>query len=341
VKRSVRIVDYDPRWPAIYAKERDRILGVVADKVVAIEHVGSTAVLGLGAKPIIDIMIAVRRLSRAEQCIKPLRSIGYEYVPEHEKELPERRYFRKGPHGVRNRHFHLHMVEHNGDFWRQHLLFRDYLRSHPDVAQKYCRLKKELAERHASDSEAYTRAKASFIESVLEKASASLKHHLRYVRLPAQVLEIYDDLAYESKKVIVGRSRITSIHSIVFDGKTVLHAGFPITFFEFPGKWFSIAKVRNLHGKHTGYYCDITTPPKRLEDGSIEVTDLFLDLWVSPDLKYKVLDQDELEEAMEKGWISRRLYERAGKELKKLVASVERKDFPPPIVRQLERRLKL
>jgi len=121
----------------------------------------------------------------------------------------------------------------------------------------------------------------------------------------------------------------------------VLQAGFPITYFELVGKWFNIVKVRNLRGEHTGYYCDITAPPKLLKDGSVEITDLFLDLWVSPDLRYRVLDQDELEEALKEGWISEQLYARAKKELKKLVALAEMKDFPPRLVRQLERRLKL
>ena len=68
--------------------------------------------------------------------------------------------------------------------------------------------------------------------------------------------------------------------------------------FKLVGKWFNVVKVRNLRGEHTGYYCGITARPKLLEDGSVEITDLFLDLWVSPDLRYRVLDQDELEEAL-------------------------------------------
>jgi len=299
VRRPVIIVDYDPRWPTIYSKEKDRILSVVGNKVAAIEHVGSPAISGLGAKPIIDIMVAVRQLSDAKECIEPLRSIGYEYVPEYEKELPERRYFRKGPEGVRNKHFHLHMVQHGGDFWKRHLMFRGYLRCHPEVAQQYCELKRKLAEKHALDREAYTDAKTPFIESILTQAVANPRLHLRYIRLPAQVLEMYDDLVCQSRKVIVGRSQITSTHSIEFDGKMVLQAGFPITYFELVGKWFNVVKVRNLCGEHTGYYCDITAPPKLLKDGSIEITDLFLDLWVSPDLEYRVLDQDELEAAFQ------------------------------------------
>jgi predicted RNA-binding protein associated with RNAse of E/G family len=233
------------------------------------------------------------------------------------------------------------MVQHGGDFWKRHLMFRDYLRSHPDVAQQYCELKRKLAEKHGRDREAYTDAKTSLVESVLAEAGASPRHHVRFIRLPTRVLEKYDDLIYQSRKVIVGRSQAISMHSIEFDGKVVSQAGFPITYFELMGRWFNVVKVRNLRGEHTGYYCDITTPPKLLKDGSVEITDLFLDLWVSPDLRYMVLDQDELEEALKKGWVSEQLYVRANRELKKLVALVEMKDFPPRSVRQLEKRLKL
>ena len=92
----VIIVEYDPRWPTLYEEERERILRAVGDLVVAIEHVGSTAVPNLGGKPIIDIMPAVRRLEDAELCVEPLGGIGYEYVPEYNDIIPERRYFHKG-----------------------------------------------------------------------------------------------------------------------------------------------------------------------------------------------------------------------------------------------------
>jgi predicted RNA-binding protein associated with RNAse of E/G family len=114
-----------------------------------------------------------------------------------------------------------------------------------------------------------------------------------------------------------------------------------VVYFELVGKWFNVIKIRNLQGKHTGYYCDIATPPKLLEDGSIETTDLFLDLWVSPDLRYRVLDDKELDEALKKGWITKQLYEKARKELKKLAALVEQRKFPPLLVRQLEEELRL
>ena len=171
VTYPVEIVDYDPQWPVLYEEEKSRILNVIGRRIVAIEHIGSTAVPGLAAKPIIDIIVAVRHLIDAGECIEPLQSIGYEYVPEFEVEIPERRFFRKGPPEARTHH--IHMIELTSEFWERHLLFRDYLRSHPDVAQQYYQLKKELAARYGSDREAYAGAKTPFIESIVAKSRAT------------------------------------------------------------------------------------------------------------------------------------------------------------------------
>jgi predicted RNA-binding protein associated with RNAse of E/G family len=167
------------------------------------------------------------------------------------------------------------------------------------------------------------------------------KLHLRYTRLPNQISDLWSELIYRSEKIIVGKSKITSTHRVTFDGKVVLAPGFKIIHFDLSGKWFDIGKIRDLNGKHTGYYCDIATPPRPLQDGGIELTDLFLDLWVSPDLRYKILDEEELKEALHKGWITKQLHDKAKKELKKLTHQVEQKNFPPPVVKQLEKKLKL
>jgi GrpB-like predicted nucleotidyltransferase (UPF0157 family) len=173
LEAPVKVVDYDPNWPLIFEAERAKILSVIEKTVVAVEHIGSTAVPGLGAKPIIDIMVGIRHLSDAQGCIGPLETIGYEYVSEYEDSIPERRYFRKGPSNVPNKHYHLHMVEYDSDFWRRHLLFRDFLRAHPHAAREYHRLKKELAAKYRLNREAYTEAKTSFIESIVAKANRS------------------------------------------------------------------------------------------------------------------------------------------------------------------------
>jgi GrpB-like predicted nucleotidyltransferase (UPF0157 family) len=168
VPAPVIIVEYDPLWPALYEEEKERILAVVGDLVVTMEHIGSTAVPGLGGKPIIDIMPGVRSLTDVEQCIEPLAGIGYEYVPEYNEVIPERRYFHKGPPEADT--FHLHMVEPTSDFWGRHLLFRDWLRAHPEDAQEYYRLKVELAARFGRDRDGFTDAKTPFIESIVARA---------------------------------------------------------------------------------------------------------------------------------------------------------------------------
>jgi len=165
---AIEIAAYDPAWPGAYERERAAILEALGDLVFAIEHVGSTSVPGLGAKPIIDIMVGLRELADHARCVAPLRFLGYEHKGEFG--IPGRHYFRKPVRGPR-RH-QLHMVEHGRDFWVRHLLFRDYLRRHPDEAAAYQRLKVGLAARFGTDVEGYTEAKREFIQSALVKARA-------------------------------------------------------------------------------------------------------------------------------------------------------------------------
>jgi GrpB-like predicted nucleotidyltransferase (UPF0157 family) len=155
----------------MFEEDRGKILGAVGEYVSAVEHIGSTSVPGLAAKPIIDVMVAVRSLSDAPACVGPLAAVGYEYVPKHEAVMPERRFFRRGPSGAGTHH--LHMVERSSAFWEEHLLFRDYLRARPEAAAEYERLKRELAARHGSDRGAYTDAKTDFIKSAVERARKS------------------------------------------------------------------------------------------------------------------------------------------------------------------------
>ncbi len=172
-KRRVEVVAYDPRWVTLYRKERARILAAVGHLDVAVKHIGSTSVVGLGAKPIIDIMVGVNCLSDNQLCMEPLGRLGYRYRPEHEVTMPDRRFFGKGE-PPREQHYHLHMVEKSGEFWRRHLAFRDYLRSHPEASRQYCELKRRLASEYGTDREGYTEAKTSFIESIVAKALSKL-----------------------------------------------------------------------------------------------------------------------------------------------------------------------
>lgn len=168
---KIVVAEYNPLWPASFEEEKARILGLISPWAESVEHIGSTSVEGLGAKPIIDIMVGLRSLDDARECIPLLETIGYEYVPKHEAVMPERRYFHKGPTRFTRTH-HLHMVETRGEFWRRHLLFRDHLRTHQEAAREYYELKKGLAARFGADREAYTTAKAPFIEAVIRRALA-------------------------------------------------------------------------------------------------------------------------------------------------------------------------
>lgn len=169
---SIIIVDYDPHWPALFAQEKARILAALGDRALAVEHIGSTAVAGLAAKPIIDIIVGVPSLQIGRTCVSPLQAVGYQYVPEFEVEMPERLYFRKRPHGQERTH-QIHMVELDGEFWERHILFRDYLRTHAPTARQYERLKRQLAARYAADRIAYTDAKTEFIQSIEAAARAA------------------------------------------------------------------------------------------------------------------------------------------------------------------------
>lgn len=151
-------------WHQLFAEEEALLREAINEQVVAIEHVGSTAICGLSAKPIIDIAVAIRVITIVEKCVMPLENIGYKYRGE--SGIPGRHYFVKGE----PRTHHLHMVELRSDFWRSHLLFRDYLRQHPKIAREYENLKKELAQTYTMNREAYTEGKAAFIEGVLKAA---------------------------------------------------------------------------------------------------------------------------------------------------------------------------
>lgn len=164
----ILIVHYDPHWPQEFDGEKTRIQTAIGPQIIALEHIGSTAVVGLAAKPVIDLMAAVKTLRDVQSCIQPMIELGYEYISEFETVMPERRYFRKGM----PRTHQVHLVELQSEFWTRHILFRDYLRSHPETARAYGQLKRDLAIKFREDRNAYTDAKTEFIQMVEAKARA-------------------------------------------------------------------------------------------------------------------------------------------------------------------------
>jgi GrpB-like predicted nucleotidyltransferase (UPF0157 family) len=169
VEDPVVVAPYDEAWPALFEEERDRIERAIGPWVEGIEHVGSTAVPGLAAKPVIDIMVGVKSLDDTPILVECLEATGYEYVPEFERQMPQRRYFRKLRQGRRTHQIHL-VERSDAAFWDRHVLFRDYLRRHPGVAEEYALLKHEFSGRFREDRTAYTEAKTAFIREVVRRA---------------------------------------------------------------------------------------------------------------------------------------------------------------------------
>jgi GrpB-like predicted nucleotidyltransferase (UPF0157 family) len=160
---AVVLADYCASWPGVFATERTLLCEIFGLPAGRIEHIGSTAIPGLRAKPIIDILVGADSLSEIESCIAFMVAAGYHYVEEFNALIPERRYFDK------DRRFHVHAVAHGGNFWVQQLAFRDALRADASPREEYASLKRRLAQAHANDVAAYTDAKAPFIRSVLQR----------------------------------------------------------------------------------------------------------------------------------------------------------------------------
>lgn len=161
---SIRLVPYDSTWPLEFAAEADRIERGCAGLPLELEHIGSTAVPGLAAKPVIDILAGRPGNTSGDSYVAAFRQLGYEHKGAYG--IPGRNYFRRGS----PRTHHVHLVSRSSDFWRDHLLFRDYLRSHPDIAREYETIKRELAAMYVMDKERYVDAKGPFIKSIVRRA---------------------------------------------------------------------------------------------------------------------------------------------------------------------------
>ena len=153
---------------------------------------------------------------------------------------------------------------------------------------------------------------------------------LIYKRLPNRVHHFQQNLLYEDDDVIVTTQRIKPSSPIIIDGVTVLGDNYRAVWFVFANRWYDVGKIYNLKDHFTGYYCDIILPMKRMET-HFEITDLFLDLWVSPDGSYQVEDEDEFESAVAQNWIQTDLANQAKNALQDLIAEVESGAFPPEI----------
>jgi GrpB-like predicted nucleotidyltransferase (UPF0157 family) len=169
----VEVVDYDPAWPAMFEAEAARLEALIgAEGIGRIEHIGSTAVPGLAAKPIVDLMVEVPDYDLVARRIAPrLEAAGYEYlwrpVGPGSPEVDYAWFIRRDAEGRRTHH--VHMAPPGSRYWDR-VTFRDHLRSHPEVAAEYSALKRQVAHDHPQDRAAYARAKSGFIRRALRAA---------------------------------------------------------------------------------------------------------------------------------------------------------------------------
>jgi GrpB-like predicted nucleotidyltransferase (UPF0157 family) len=163
---AVRIVDYDPAWPALAERELRGIKEALGPRAVRLEHVGSTAVPGLAAKPILDLQLSVDAIEPREPYVEPLEELGYLFVAA--PESPGYNFFAKPPD--RPRTHHLHVCEVGSEHELRHVAVREFLRGHPDEAASYAALKRELAARHPQDRLAYIAGKEAYIDKLEERA---------------------------------------------------------------------------------------------------------------------------------------------------------------------------
>jgi len=166
--RVIRVVPYDPAWPERFAAERDLLAPVFAPLDPVIHHIGSTAVPGLAAKPIIDVMIEVRAIEEVDGLDPEMRAAGF--TPMGEFGIPGRRYFLHGLGPEEERSGQVHVFAAGAEDVNRHLVFRDYLIDHPGEAEAYGRLKTALARRHPDDIQAYMAGKDGFIKERQRRA---------------------------------------------------------------------------------------------------------------------------------------------------------------------------
>jgi len=162
---EVRLLAAHEAWAHEFELERTRIVDAVGDRILEIQHVGSTAIPGVPAKPVLDILVGVEDFEEASPCVAPLENIGYRY--RHEHGIPRRHYFVKGA----PRTHHLHMVERGSNHWAITMAFRDFLRQDSAWAREYAEAKRSLAAKYSRDREAYQREKDKVVERLLVVAA--------------------------------------------------------------------------------------------------------------------------------------------------------------------------
>jgi GrpB-like predicted nucleotidyltransferase (UPF0157 family) len=172
---DIVIVEYDRRWIELFAREAQNLRNLLGEALILrIEHFGSTAISGMPAKPVIDMLVEIPSFDRAQQAALPkLVNTGYEYLWRGDRPPGHMMFIKRSPDGRRTHHIHLATAGHK--LWER-LYFRDYLCTHPEEATRYAQLKRDLAAQFPSDREAYTNGKSEYVALTTAKAKLSAMH---------------------------------------------------------------------------------------------------------------------------------------------------------------------
>lgn len=166
--RKVEVVEHNREWQNLFKRESEFIAKALNENVVAIHHIGSTAIPNIYAKPIIDLLVEVNNIDRVNRSNSDMKRLGYQAMGEFG--IVGRRYFRKvNSSGIRTHH--VHIFEANSPEIKRHLAFRDYMIAHPAEAQQYSDLKRKLAKQFPEDIESYMDGKDEFIKNIDRKAT--------------------------------------------------------------------------------------------------------------------------------------------------------------------------
>ena len=166
--RKVEVVPHNPRWRDAFEAEAKQVAAALGENVVAIHHIGSTAIPDIYAKPVVDLLVEVRDITEVDGRSAAMESLVYEVMGEYG--IPGRRYFRKdNPEGIRTHN--LHAFEAGSAEVERHLAFRDYMIAHPVDAQRYSELKRRLAEEHPQSMDGYRDGKDGFIKEMDRRAA--------------------------------------------------------------------------------------------------------------------------------------------------------------------------
>ena len=290
----VDLCPYNPTWARLFDEEAARICGALGDWILDVQHVGSTSIPNIPAKPILDIAVAVENFEEAACCIAPLEALGYEYLGENG--IPRRHYFRKRNPATDTFTHNLHMNETHGDDYRGHVAFRNYLRTHSDVAQEYADLKLSLKARFPSDRRAYGWGKAAFINKVLCRTLPEM--------LP-RVGDVVTCRAYKSDatnyrwwqatiEAVVG-SEIVALAApprIVHQPSGDWHSRTYARQFFWLDKPYNLIEFYEAGGSLIDLYINIGSPVL-IKNNELHYTDFELDVACVPGEEPRILDEDE------------------------------------------------